>query len=211
MSLKGDKYESAEEVERRLNGTVVLYEGKPVVINAVEMPQAGDDDAIARVYFYELPQKPGAKRVRKFLSSRKFDLAPFKMGYCNYNGAAVYVTRNPVRQGRQGLASGVTSFKSIDDTPIRLPFELVTASQAFADMVAGVYPSLKEAIPLIEGKIESVALSRAFALELDDELDLFIIRHKGKRCGIVLRDRGIVQLSRKYTFLKEELKEAGLS
>jgi len=93
MSLRGDAYETAEEVRFRLENTIVKYDGSPVYITRVEVAQPGDEDKISRVLFSELPFDPLAgkgKVQRRFLSSRKFDLTPFKMGYMNYKGDAFF-------------------------------------------------------------------------------------------------------------------------
>ena len=73
MSLKGDKYETTEEVKFRLEQTVVLYDKEPVYITRVNMPDMEDKGEIARVYFIPLPINLGAgnaKEVRTLILLR---------------------------------------------------------------------------------------------------------------------------------------------
>lgn len=211
MSLKGDKYETLEEIKFRLEQTIVLYDGKPVYIGRVNMPGEQDAGEIARVYFKELPLKEGGpKEVRKYLSSRKFDLTPFKMGYFNHNGRAVFASRTPVRQNKQGLSKQSLVLKTLGLNPItdrEVSFTEVVTSQGFIDMIEGSYPSFDGAVPLLKEDAGSVALSQSFALSFDDDLGIFILFHRGIKCGLVLEgDRG-VRLAAKYGFLKEELRD----
>lgn len=212
MSLKGDKYETTEEVKFRLEHTIVLYDNSPVYITNIATPRgtADDEDSIARVYFYELPLIRGEdKEIRKYLSSKKFDLSPFKMGYMNTDRGVCYVSRTPIRQNRQGLCAGNT--KIVDHMGLNcnfMNFNSLIKEQGFVDMVLGKYPSFKQATEIMENTgVESVAISNNVAFYLDKDLDALILLHKNIRCGIALRgDKGI-RLSRKYHFLKQEIEE----
>lgn len=209
MSLKGDKYENAEEVKFRLEGSVVLYEGRPVYINKVSVPGADDVAEIARVYFYELPLKPKNNEVRKYLSSKKFDLTPFRMGYMNHKEGTVFVMRSPVRQHKQGFS--VNSSKILDVSGQRLGwlgFNNMIHDQGFVDMVNGVYPDFKTAGDIIEeGKRESIAISPSFALTLDKDLDVLVLFNKGTKCGLAFKGDKNIRVSKKFHFLKEEMEQ----
>jgi hypothetical protein len=206
MSLRGDKYETADEIRMRLEGCVVLYDGKPVIIT--DVGAGGEDEdgkkEIARVYFNFLPLKRGAAKERRYLSSRKFDLAPFKMGYCNYKGEVVRVSRVPVRQNRQGLSYGVTSMTDVFGTRRDYNWNDFISSTGFSEMVAGVYPGF-DAIKQLSAVRTSIALSRDFAAVFDDDLDLIYLVHNGSKCGLI--DKNVVRLSKKFGFLKESLQE----
>ena len=210
MSLKGDKYETQEEVKFRLEGSVVLYDEKPVYITRVQHPE--DENEIARVYFRELPYGGGLgdnKESRKYLSSKKFDLAPFRMGYMNHKGAAIFVSRAPVRQNKQGLSIGVTSFADVRGQKSGLiNFPLMIASQGFVDMFYGKYPDFKQVGDLIGNTEEaSVAVSRSFAFYIDHDLESLYLLNKGVKCGIVMKgDRGL-KIPPKYHFLRQEMEE----
>jgi hypothetical protein len=216
MSLKGDKYETLEEVNFRLANTVVMYDGKPVYITRVrEIDGAEDKKEVARVFFVELPYQPrgfGApeqKEVRKYLSSRNFDLAPFKMGYLNFKGKALYASRSPVRQNQQGLNAKTLKLTNMrgnreDD----VSFASVIASQGFVDMVNGKYPTFADVGDLLgDAEHSSVAISRTFALAIDHDLEALLLMHKGVKCGIALKDDKALRLPPKFHFLRHEAEE----
>jgi hypothetical protein len=209
MSLKGDKYETTEEVKFRLENTVVTYDGQPVYISKVHVPDAEDKGEIARVYFYDLPLKgAGQKETRKYLSSKKFDLAPFPMGYVNHNGQAFFVARTPVRQNKQGLAQGTTIITDIRGQKAALSLNDLLRSQGFCDMIAGKYPSFKEAGESLGNKENSsIAISRMFAFVIDHDLEALYLLHKGIKCGLALKNDRALKVPPKFHFLKEEMEE----
>lgn len=215
MSLKGDKYETAEEVRARLEHTVVMYDGQPVYISKCQVPEdMAEKDEIARVFFYELPVLPGgrAKETRKYLSSKKFDLAPPKMGYMNFNvpgdgNRAIFVQRAPLRQYKQGLCQAVVTYtdpRGRRDEHIN--FNMMIADQGFVDMLAGKYPDFKQAGEMLGDKAQdSVAVSRSFAFVVENDLDCLIMVHKGLKCGLALRGDKALKIPPKFHFLREEM------
>lgn len=222
MSLRGEAYETAEEIKFRLEGTVVLYDGAPVLINRVSIPGAEDRKEIARVFFYNLPfmgkllvNKYGdiaenpQHETRKYLSSKKFDLAPFKMGYFNHGGEATFVSRIPNRQNKQGMNAGTCSLTNINgkrsDT---VNFNTLIASQGFVDMVAGKFPTFTEALKMLGDEDQSsVAISRSFAFLIDHDIEALFLTHKGVKCGVVTKDQKVLKLPPKFRFLREEAEE----
>jgi len=212
MSLKGEAYETAEEVKFRLENTVVLYDGAPVLISRVNVPEEVDRKEIARVFFYELPYGRGAgngKEVRKYLSSKKFDLAPFKMGYFNHNGGATFASRIPNRQNKQGINVNTCSLTNIRGKRSEIiDFDMMVASQGFVDMVAGKFPTFAEAGEMLGDKeTSSVAVSRSFAFVINHDLEALLLIHKGVKCGIALRGQKALNLPPKFHFLREEAEE----
>lgn len=225
MSLKGEAYETAEEVKFRLEGTIVLYDGAPVLISRVNVPDAEDRKEIARVFFYELPYRdkalvdkygdripnpaPVGKETRKYLSSKKFDLAPFKMGYFNHGGEATFAARTPVRQNRQGLSSNTCTLTNIRGKRSEtINFNMMVGSQGFVDMVAGKFPTFAEAGEMLGNKENSsVAVSRSFAFLIDHDLEALLLMHKGIKCGIAVRGQKALNLPPKFHFLREEAEE----
>lgn len=213
MSLKGDKYETLEEINFRLQNTVVLYDGKPVYITKVRDPEEDVGKEIARVYFVELPYGGknvlNGKETRKYLSSKNFDLAPFKMGYFNIDGKAIFATRNPVRQNQQGLSSRTLKLTDIRGRmPEDIGFNMVLGCQGFVDMVNGKFPDFKDVGALLGDKDQhSVAVSRSFALAIDHDLEALLLMHKGIKCGIALKDDKAMRLPPKFHFLRHEAEE----
>lgn len=226
MSLKGDKYETHEEITFRILNTVVTYEGRPVYITKVNLPEVIEEKKeIARVHFVELPyapviydkygepvrNNPVKNDVRKYLSSKNFDLAPFKMGYFNCDGAAHFVSRNPVRQNQQGLSAKTCVFTNAKGGRSDIGFNKMIGCQGFVDMVAGKYPTFKEVGELLgDHDNSSVAVSRSFAFIIDHDLEVLLLMHKGIKCGIAQAgDKGI-KLPPKFHFLKHEAEECGI-
>lgn len=206
MSLKGDKYENAEEVRFRLEGTIVQYEGKPVYITRVGMPDL-EEKEIARVYFRALPIGAN-KEVRKLLSSKNFDLAPVKLGYMNKDGKAYYLARTAVRQNKQGLNSQVLTYQSVTGGHLgrQFDFRLLVEDQCFVDLLNGVYPTFKEVEQMFGNKgITSVAISRCFAFMIDHDFECLYLMHKGVKCGICFKGEDKMTVPPKYRFLKEEM------
>lgn len=211
MSLKGDKYETTEEIKFRLESSIVLYDGQPVYISKVNVVDAEDRKEIARVFYYELPLmgRGNGKEVRKYLSSKKFDLAPFKMGYLNHGGEAVFLARTPVRQHKQGLSSTSSVFTDCKGRRSEnINFNTLTSSQGFVDMYKGVYPEFGHCGDLLgNNDHSSVAVSRSFAFVIDNDLDALMMMHKGVRCGIAMKGDKALKVSPKFHFLREEMED----
>ena len=215
MSLKGEAYETTEEVKFRLENTIVLYDGAPVYITRVSMPEEREEaKEIARVFFQELPFKPlnvgnKAKEQRKYLSSRKFDLAPFKMGYFNHDGQAIFASRNPVRQNRQGLCSATCKMSDVRGKASRDYFwEDIISGDGFVDMISNKYPSFAEAGDMLGNKENSsVAVSRSFAFHIEHDIEALLLLHKGIKCGIAIKGQKALSLPPKFHFLREEAEE----
>jgi hypothetical protein len=100
-------YENVHDASARLQSSVVLYDGEPVYITNVREAGVGDPKGdIFRVYASPLPYRANlaeAEGMRKFISSKKFDLAPFPMGFMNWNRRVFYLSRLPRKQNKQGL------------------------------------------------------------------------------------------------------------
>lgn len=215
------KYESLEDASRRLKNTVVLYEGRPVLITDI---QEGAGDSPYRVYADNLPTKRGGARfpamefdgegrpvarkpdadMRKYISSRNFDIAPFPMGYLNTPMGAYYCQRSPGRQQQQGLSSG--TFSAVNYSGAPLSWGGFLSCDKVDDMVAGRYPTLREALRIAA---PSVAISRDFCIVRDELFDeLCFIYHKNVKVGLVSDDS--VKLAKGKQYVRESLLELGL-
>jgi hypothetical protein len=200
----------------RLSGTVVLYDGKPVYIRevgALRDAAEGKNGDIYRVYIKELPIKSGDDRdyERKFISSKKFDLAPFPMGFMNHEGKAVYLSRAPRRQQKQGLSEQTLSCYNVGEAAAGnvLRFANLTSNQAFVDCVMNKYPTVQEATRMVEQGADSAAFSRCFAIARDKSLpELIYLYHKNDKVGFIMD--GTLKLSAKGRCLRESLNEVGV-
>lgn len=218
------QYESVADAQMRLSNTVVLYDNDPVYITGVCAVGPGDPKPdIFRVYARPLPYlvhqrgamlrpfgKDEDEQIRKFISSRKFDLAPFPMGFVNKDGHAKYTSRAPRRQQKQGLSEG--TFTSRVLTPYAQPLDFGTAisSQEFVDCIKGKYPSVQEATEMLkDDDVKSVAFCRTFALAKDNDLDdLIYLYHKTEKVGFILEQQ--LKLAKLAGCLKEALREVGV-
>ena len=208
-------YESIGDAQMRLNSTVVLYDGEPVYIREIGVRDAGDPkDDVFRVYAETLP-RTGREKVdtmRKYISSKKFDMAPFPMGFMNHKGYAYYCSRLPRRQQKQGLSENTFSCCPVafQHEVGSVSFGTATQLQPFVDMVKGRYPTMEEALRLLSSEeAKSVGFSRTYALIRDLELDgLIYLYHKQEKVGFILD--GALKLSKSAVCLKESLREVGI-
>jgi hypothetical protein len=209
------QYESVNDANMRLGNTIVLYDGKPVYIREVGALGEGEgaNGDIYRVYIKNLPISPTDRGAyeRKFISSKKFDLAPFPMGFMNLNEHAVYLSRAPKKQQKQGLSEGTLSAVTVGD-PLgqqRIRFADLLNKKEFADCISGNYPNVREATRLIEAGAQSVAFSRCFAMARDTALpELIYLYHKKDKVGFIMD--GAFKLSAKGRCLRESLQEVGV-
>lgn len=126
----GSFYENLQEANRRLNATVVLYEGQPYQVHAITEHKS---DGIFRVYGWPIDTKKqfppnlydwgvgspewlqlvdkyiDAKdgkfpMIRKHINSPGFNrFRPFPLGMINGDGVVRYWERTPLRHSEQGL------------------------------------------------------------------------------------------------------------
>lgn len=223
------KYETPEDAKMRLRNTVVLYKGDPVLIQDVQRGEGKDD--ILRVLFTELPvgkgaipqkkprfapppepegipfQAPPAEDARrKYISSKHFDIGPFRLGYLNAKGGAVYCSRMPNRIQKQGLCA--ENFTATDHLARRHGFDAFLQAGDVGKMVAGDYPSFDKAVELLD-KCPAVAFSRDYCLVKDEVLPgLVYLYHKNAKVGMYAK--GDVSLGNKFACLKESLEEMKL-
>jgi hypothetical protein len=211
------KYENVEDAKLRLRNTVVLYKGEPVLITDVARGEGKDD--IFRVLFNPLPNAgvdpfgrkvadPGAAE-RKYISSKHFDIAPFRMGYVNTpKTGAFFCSRVPNRVQKQGLCG--ENFVAKYDTGGIVHFNTFLACKSVVDMVHNRYPSLDEAVKEL-AKCPSVAFHREFAVMKDEVIpDLVYLYHKGQKVGMYSKGENKVCLGNKFNCLKESLEELKL-
>ena len=206
------KYETLEEADRRLRNTVVLYDNEPVYISAVEPSPEGAADDIYRVYACPLPLTQGnlnQAAFRKYISSGKFDFAPFKMGFLNLPEGVFFMERIPQRAGyKQGLSQNGYTIYSLGSGDIPTPaFASMISDPAFVAMIKGQYPCLKDTMEQLRSKKkECLATMRNLAISHEDDLELSIAHYKRKRVGIITDDDRL-KLSTKFRFLQEEMEE----
>jgi hypothetical protein len=152
----GEKFYAEEDKQRRLNGTVCMWEGKPVYcIIQTGRRRAGPEEILVA----PLPEatdtwKDAPWKVVKYTDPR-FSYEAFPLGYINYGGRCGYLMRSPHQQQSAGLGSG----NIIIQGDYGLGTDRFLASQAMEDCILGKYPTLKEVLSKGIG-----AFSRNFAI-----------------------------------------------
>lgn len=231
------KYETVHDAVMRLRGTVVLYKGDPVQIQ--EIREGTNKEDILRVLIKPLPVLTGfdaidgpvipprgggiaaaarraieeakeAEGVRKYISSKHFDIAPFPLGYVNRptGPGAFYCSRMPNRVQKQGLCA--ENFKGVDNYGGLVDFRTFLRCKEVPLMVSGDYPTFDQAVRGL-AKVPSVAFSRYFCLVKDEVIaDLVYLYHKGMKVGMFNKGTGELCLGEKFRCLKESLTELGL-
>ena len=156
-------YDSVDEANNRLQGTIVTYDSKPVKVANVE----SHADGVMRVQIVEFPYNGGP--VRKKIDSpafRRFQTPP--LGYLNYfTGGSPHVLwceRVSSRTRRQGLCD--ETFNAVTSTGQRQSLNRVSSSEAFREMIAGEYPAYDTVLDRIVPN-SSIAVDRDFSFEAD--------------------------------------------
>lgn len=204
------KYERVEDASMRLRNTVVLYKGAPVLVTNVVKGETKDE--ILRVSIREIPTtRRGAEteEQRKYISSKHFDIAPFRMGYVNRQdkAGAFYCRRLPNRIQKQGLCG--ENFQAFNNYGHAVDFNTFLSTKEVNEMVAGVYPSFNVALKALD-KAYAVAFSRNFCLVKDEVLpNLTYIYHKAEKVGLLGPNKEAM-LPKRFECLKESLVELGV-
>jgi hypothetical protein len=149
----------------RLEGTVVnTVDGEPVYIENVKE----DEYVIRSLSLLQL------KRVKP----NQIDLTPVKLGWCNVDGTAYYLSRVPVRKWKQGLHPENIAVDGVHKFGASLPFELV--SLGLHNTIKGVYPSyqglVKNGVPH-----KKAAFHRSWAMDYNKSL-----WYKGRIVGSIV-------------------------
>jgi hypothetical protein len=207
------KYETVDDARLRLRNTVVRYKDQPVYITNINRGEGGDD--ILRVLFTELPTAKNPKRnpfddmepvegdKRKYISSKFFDISPFKMGYVNSKTGAYYTERMPNRIQKQGLCA--ENFRGVTNFGTQVAWQTFIGTPEMVEMIAGKYPTFDQALTALK-KCPAVAFNREFCLVKDEVVpDLIYLYHKGKKVGYYSHKETI--LGNQFKCLKESLEE----
>lgn len=176
-----------EDMNMRLAETLVMYRGRPFYIVEYEMAE----NRISGYY-------PDNDKVTKFtLPNRNLDIRPPRLGYVNYRGTAIYVSRYPVRRYKQGIHSQNITFNAMADKG------RLIRSPEFSKALMGDYPSFNNALRRLESK-NSVAFNRHWAvLKAADGIHLM---YRGNPVGAYKDSK--LKLMEDYQYLKEAMEEA---
>ena len=173
----GKAYYQQSDAKMRLDGTVCLFDGKPVLV------QVADQKDIVRICPVDKIHSihPKMWDLVKYTDD-KFSYKSPPLGYINYKRSASYLTRIPDRKQRQGLTLDVITARPKMVSGYSL--ESALFSQGYIDCVANKYPTIDEATQTLESdKAESVAISRHTALSYLGR-NVLGLNYKGRQVGI---------------------------
>ena len=181
-----------DDVRKRLVGSICRLNGEPIYVRDSKAHVVGYYGVIDEIY------KTVDYRVKEF------DYRSPPLGYMNYDGQAIYVSRIPDRHNqRQGLCHDV-----ITGTPTWPRGRWPCPEIGFC--IKGSHPTLEQAIQRIDdSECESVAIHRHVAISKLNGCTLGI-HYRGRLVG--MRENGIYRLlqSQELSFLLHPLKKAGI-
>lgn len=178
-------YESANDINQRLTGSVVRYKGEPVLVG--EVVGAKGHVSITHLYTDE----------NERVLYTDLDLTPVPLGNTFVNGNVAFIQRKPARKWKQGLSNDNMNVKSF--VPVR---GLRNTSDAVIRTIKGEYPSIEDAFQKVRsGEYQGCPFSREWAVVMYDG-DLSIV-HRGEIVGYVT-DKTIKLMPEKY-YLQESL------
>lgn len=164
---------SDEDLSHLFDSCVLRYNNIPVLLK----PRGGRVVSITSVGGNEYDGK------HVHIYDEKFNYSPVPLGYCNVDGYAYHVSRRPRRQWIVGLHQRNMVVKSINLQQSDKSLKAISSfrTKGLRDCINGVYPSIGEAIELLDGKeATTVGIDRSFAMDRDH-----CLYFKEERIGIM--------------------------
>ena len=158
-------YKLGHDLETRLGGSIFMYKGIPYRMSY--------ESGIIRTNDI----RDGSVGPKISPSDPDVDISSIELGYVNTYGVgdsdqnypdrtAVFVTRLPYKQWKQGIHPTNVQLFAVDGDYISWGKESLLYSKGFAEMCMGQYPRMSLALTLRPG--ESVALSKDIAIKKSD-------------------------------------------
>lgn len=180
-------YETYQDANMYLSGSIILDGEEPVIVNEVEQNFMANIIPIAANHGYVKDLKGG-----------DFNINPIPLGYLNRDDNSYYISRLPKRSWRQGL--------SRNNILTDLPWQRMLC-EGFVDMAKNIYPSFKQSLGKVDsGDVKRCAFNRKFCLELNQRTGNISVCYKTRSVGDVID--GVIQLRNQYGYLHELLMEA---
>jgi hypothetical protein len=159
---RAERYASVEDAVTRLNGTLVLLFGKPVLLSHIDGYQFSVSN-IDPVGQSDLPKKINVNTQTQL----SFDIPP--LGYVNVNSddgwEPAFVQRMPYRRFMQGLChrNTVTSW-DCRDVPVRRSTFIWENPSLLVSCFTENYPTFSKAIECVQTNQRGLAFHKNFAL-----------------------------------------------
>lgn len=177
-------FESDRDASMRLSGSIVTYEGEPVLVSEVTTNMAtitklGEEDWFT-------------------VQTKSLDLTPLPVGNVIVGSSYVSVQRAPVRMWKQGVERGNLNY---GDMPWNVRADVRLNSVQMKNAIINSYPSFAEAVDLVlTGRRTAVPFSRHWGVGLIDEVPHLV--YKDKPVGVCGKD---ITIFKKFFFFKENL------
>lgn len=198
----GKEYYSKEDAAMRLHGTICMYDGSPVYVDATS---PGSTDP-GKVFIYHLGDAIKLGKGYKVVDYRddKFVYKSPPLGYMFYENKARYVSRIPDRKQRQGLSVDVVRvnpYPEYNDSHF--------TSQAMSDCILGKYHTLTQAESLVNNGVHSVPISRRLAI-VRERRGVTALAFRGRTIGYKEGDSYRLLNIKEKPFLLKTIKAAGV-
>jgi len=196
-------YDSLEHARQQLAGTVNLFDGQPIYIE--DITQMGNT---FYAHITALPRMRDPMTIQLFDERLDTRSISQMLGYVNVNNNAVFVSRRPARQTKQGLSSGNVSTARRGHVNL-ITFNTLIASAGFVDSINNVYPSFDDCCKVLSDNetIQSMAFSRTMALRRED-LGFYVLMYRGD--DVAFGDEKGLKLPSKFEYLKPALDKVGI-
>ena len=213
-------YDSLEQARMRLGNSTITVDDKAFYVHDVSQARGGKIKLNGTFYplrpFTDEGNVPG-KAYAFDIDDPKLNFRRFRVGYINVpaplingkgaeGGYATFLTRDTVRQQIQGLTR-----RSMVTGQGQNPGEYLFFSQDFEDMLFDRYPSLSDAMAMMDKGWTSVAISRLFAIGTDKKYPgLTVLSYRDRTVGLAIGRKFphfVIDTTNEY--LKEALAEAG--
>lgn len=211
MSKRKFFYDSIEDSQRRLNGTVVILDGDPVLINSVN---GLNTDQIANCFQLPFARDQVGRGVDAPLIPKRFVIRDLPtLGYVDFKDHSYYTMRIPSRQGKQGYCRSNTQITANPNggTPT---WETLINTKQFRQMMLGEYTRFGQVFDGILGADNPMkrSFSKCMALEIDD-MESVTLEHRGMKVAVANNPKKygpVFRLPKKFQYLTEELSEHGI-
>lgn len=191
-------YQTLDDARLRLSGTVILFDGKPVFIDAINYANDSDDIVLSGL---SLPKFTPNEPIS--LHDPRWEAFDFPLGFMNTSYHAYYLSRRPVRRNRQGLSNDNMNATRADGQYGQHFRELIE-DPGFCDMFSNTYPTVREAeVRLRATDAQSAAFHKTLAL-VKDPTGVLKLSYKGRLVGYGSPKEGF-RIPSEFKYLRETL------
>jgi len=209
--MRYDGFFDINQMRAYLRRCVIRVDELPAFINEVEETYNRAGNKVYKLVYERLEGLRNKKRVN--IKSRKVNLLPVPLGYCNYTdkGTVLYcmvASRIPSRMWKIGLNQNNLLLKPVaGKKSVPIENNAFIQSQSLGRTIMGDFPSYYKCIQQVRewGPYYTVAFHRHFAIQYREKR-LALLYYKFK-VPVGYAEDGGTQLKPQYSFLQEHLNE----